>query len=146
MSLFDVYISVYDGVTDREGTVAFLRSFLFSKRHVSRILDLRTETDMDRRKAIKLSLPMATISGVFAPTRKVEYLQRHSGFICIDIDGKDNPDMTLADIRKAITSRKDVAYAALSVGGNGMFAIIPLAFPERHGEQFDALKKEFLEE
>lgn len=143
MSIFDQYISVYNGVTDNVGTYTLLGNFLRSKRHISRILDLRAETDEDRKKAIKLSLPMATVSGWFAPSRKIEHLQRHSGFICIDIDGKDNPDMTVEDVRRVLVSRSDVAYAGLSVGGKGMFALLPLAWPDRHGEQFDALKQEF---
>lgn len=145
MSIFDQYISVYNGVTDKEGTYTLLGNFLRSKRHISRILDLRAETDEDRKKAIKLSLPMATVSGWFAPTRKIEHLQRHSGFICIDIDGKDNPTLSVEDVRRVLVSRSDVAYAGLSVGGKGMFALLPLAWPDRHGEQFDALKQEFLD-
>lgn len=142
MSIFDQYISVYNGVTDNVGTYTLLGNFLGSKRHISRILDLRAETDEDRKKAIKLSLPMATVSGWFAPSRKIEHLQRHSGFICIDIDGKDNPEWTTDDMKQMLSLRDDVAYAALSVGGNGVFAILPLALPQRHGEHFDALKQE----
>lgn len=146
VSIFDQYISVYNGVTDNVGTTTLLGNFLRSKRHISRILDLRRETDERRKKAIKLSLPSGTASGWFAPERKIEYLQRHSGFICIDIDGKDNPDHTMEDVRGLLVSRDDVAYAALSVGGKGMFALLPLAWPDRHEEQFDALKLDFKEQ
>ena len=127
------------------GTYTLLGNFLGSKRHISRILDLRAETDESRKKAIKLSLPMATVSGWFSPSRKIEHLQRHSGFICLDIDEKDNPGRSIDEIRELLVSRDDVAYAALSVGGKGMFALLPLAWPERHGEQFDALKDEFMD-
>ena len=145
MSIFDQYISVYNGVTDNVGTYTLLSNFLGSKRHISRILDLRAETDEVRKKAIKLSLPMATVSGWFAPSRKVEHLQRHSGFICLDIDGKDNPGRSMDEIRELLCSRNDVAYASLSVGGNGMFAILPLAYPEKHTQHFDSLKQEFFD-
>lgn len=145
MSIFDQYISVYNGVTDNVGTYTLLGNFLGSKRHISRILDLRAETDESRKKAIKLSLPMATVSGWFSPSRKIEHLQRHSGFICLDIDEKDNPGRSIDEIRELLVSRDDVAYAALSVGGKGMFALLPLAWPDRHGEQFDALKDEFMD-
>lgn len=146
MSIFDQYISIYNGVTDRVGTTTMLGNFLRSKRHIDRILDLRRETDEERKKAIKLSLPSGTMSGWFAPARKIENLQSHSGFICIDIDGKDNPDRTLDEIRQILSSRPDVAYAALSVGGKGMFALIPLAWPDRHEEHFDSLKIDFNEQ
>lgn len=143
MSIFDVHISVYNGVTDNVGTVTYLSNFLGSKRHVERILALRAEEDQKRRGAMKKSLPCATISGVFHPTRNKDNLVQHSGFISIDIDGKDNPDRSLEFIRNALIGCPFVAYAALSVSGNGMFAIIPLAYPERHEEQFVALCKEF---
>lgn len=146
MSIFDQYISVYNGVTDNVGTYTLLGNFLGSKRHISRILDLRAETDESRKKAIKLSLPMATVSGWFSPSRKIEHLQRHSGFICLDIDEKDNPGRSIDEIRELLVSRDDVAYAALSVGGKGMFALLPLAWPDRHGEQFESLKIDFLEQ
>lgn len=142
MSIFDQYISVYNGVTDNVGTYTLLGNFLGSKRHISRILDLRAETDENRKKAIKLSLPMATVSGWFAPSRKIEHLQRHSGFICLDIDGKDNPEWTTDDMKQMLSLRDDVAYAALSVGGKGVFALLPLAYPQRHKEHFEALKQE----
>lgn len=146
MSVFNQYISVYNGVTDKEGCVTLLGNFLRSKRHVNRILDLRAETDMDRKKAMKLSLPAATVSGVFHPQRKAEHLQCHSGFICIDLDWKDNTMHTIDDMRSVLRNLPYVGYAALSVSGNGMYGIIPIAYPQKHGEHFDALKTEFLQD
>ena len=144
MSIFDVHISVYNGVTDNVGTVTYLSTFRGSKRHVERILALRAETDEARKRAMKLSLPAATVSGVFHPKRNDKNLVAHTGFISIDIDGKDNPEWTAENMKQALACRPDVAYAALSVSGNGVFGIIPIAYPQRHGEQFDALRQEFL--
>lgn len=144
-SLFDVKVSVYDGVTDRIGTVTYLRNFLYSVRHRDDVIALRSEKDPERRKALKLSLPAVTVSGLFYPKRKTECIKSHSGFICVDIDGKDNPGVSIRKMREVLCSRNDVAYASLSVGGNGMFAVIPLSMPRNHGQQFDALKKEFSE-
>lgn len=145
MSVLDVYISVYNGVTDNVGTVTYLSNFLGSKRHISRIQELRAEKDAKRRAAMKRSLPAATVSGIFHPTRAAENLVRHSGFISIDIDGEDNPGISVEDMRTALICRPYVAYAAMSVSGNGMFAIIPIARTdnEGHGAHFDALKEEF---
>lgn len=143
MSIFDVHISVYNGVTDNVGTVTYLSNFLGSKRHIERILAMRAETDEGRRGAMKKSLPAATVSGVFHPKRGADNLVEHTGFISIDIDGKDNPGKNLEAIRNALICRPYVAYAATSAGGNGMFAIIPLAYPDKHEEQFDALCKDF---
>lgn len=141
MSIFDRYISVYNGVTDRTGAVTLLGNFLFSKRHIGSIQALRRETDIACRKSMKLSLPMATVSGVFSPTRKIEYLQAHSGFICIDLDAKDNPHLSVEDMRRILSDDVHVAYASLSVSGEGMFGIIPLAYPNEQKRQFEALKQ-----
>lgn len=143
MSIFDKYISVYNGVTDNVGTVTYLSNFLGSKRHIDRILALRAEEDEARRGAMKKSLPAATVSGRFYPKRNEDNLVEHTGFISIDIDGKDNPERSIEYVRNALIGCPFVAYAAMSVSGNGMFAIIPLAYPDRHGEQFDALCKDF---
>ena len=143
--VLDVLISVYNGVTDKVGTVTYLSNFLGSKRHIERIEALRAEKDEKRRSAMKKSLPAATVSGVFHPTRRADNLVKHSGFISIDIDGKENPGVSLDDMRTALICRPYVAYAAISVSGNGMFAIIPIARTdnEGHGAHFDALKEEF---
>lgn len=144
-SILDKPVSVYNGVTDRIGVTVSLECFLRSRRHRDRIIELRSETDAARRKAIKLSLPACTVSGLFSPCRKVENLVRHSGLMCIDLDGKDNPDYTVDGMRKVLCSLPYVAYASLSVGAGGMFAIIPMAYPERQKEHFAALKHEFME-
>lgn len=96
-------------------------------------------------RAIKLALPQATVSGLFSPTRSAANMVRHSGFICIDIDSKDNLHLGgFGSLKEDVLARLPyVAYASLSVGGTGYFAIIPLKYPERHKEQFLMLKNEF---
>ena len=88
--IFDVEISVYNGVKDVYGTTCKLRDFLFSKKHVSEIERLRSLPTKEEKNEVKKRLPMACISGLFQPTRKAENLVRHSGLICVDIDRKDN--------------------------------------------------------
>lgn len=109
------------------------------------IQELRSTADPNQKKQIKLSLPQATISGVFAPTRSAENLVKHSGLICVDIDRKDNLhianfDTLIPDVLRHID---EVAYAAHSVSGNGYFAIIPLKYPEEHKAQFEKLVRVF---
>lgn len=137
-------VSVYRGVTDRKGRLCSLADFL-SNPDVAAITRLRATPDPRVRKAIKLALPQATVSGLFSPSRSAANLVRHSGFICIDIDGKDNLHLEGFDrLKQEVLARLPyVAYASLSVGGAGYFAIIPLMYPERHKEQFLMLKNEF---
>ena len=139
----NVPVSLYNGVKDNAGTVVPLSLFLSSKRHIGTIEALRHESDPEKRKRIKLSLPQATVSGVFSPSRRVDNLKSHSGLICIDLDGKQNEGHSLSYMRGVLESRKDVLFASLSVGGNGLFAIVPLAYPDKQKEQFYALRSEF---
>lgn len=109
------------------------------------INELRSCNDAHRRKQIKLSLPQATISGVFAPTRSAGNLVKHSGLICVDIDRKDNLHISNFDtlLEDVICHIEEVMYAAHSVSGNGYFLIIPLKYPARHKAQFNQLVRVF---
>ena len=89
MNFHDIEITVYKGVRDTIGHRSTLFKFLENVEYDA-IHELRSTTDANRKKQIKLSLPQATISGVFAPTRSAENLVKHSGLICVDIDRKDN--------------------------------------------------------
>ena len=144
MKFQDIEITVYNGVTDTVGHRSTLFKFL---EHVDydTIQELRSTTDPNRKKQIKLSLPQATISGVFSPTRSAENLVKHSGLICVDIDRKDNLHITNFDtlIADVLSHIEEVAYAAHSVSGNGYFVIIPLKYPEEHKAQFEKLIRVF---
>ena len=88
MNYFRKEISVYNGVSDNQGTIMSIGNFLFSKEYENTIKLLRHLSDKDERNAWKRQLPQATISGVFLPTRSTLNLSQHSGLICIDIDAK----------------------------------------------------------
>lgn len=143
-SVFDRPISLYRGVRDTVGTEVSLLNFLMSKRHKERILHLRSLSSKGERDREKLSLPLATVSGLFRPRRTSDNLVSHSGFICIDIDAKDNPTVhSMEDVRSLLTLRPEVAFASLSVSGTGMFAVIPLAQPRLHLQHFRSLESEY---
>lgn len=136
--ILDTPISIYDSVTDRSGHVGtlgdFLRLCIANKENVNR---LRRSMSDDEKKQIKTQLPAATISGVFEPTRATKNLTQHSGMICVDIDHCE-------DCGAVIRQLADIdicAYVSRSVSGHGVFAIIPLAYPDKHKQQFEALRR-----
>lgn len=140
----EIRISIYDGVTDRVGRVDSLKNFLFSRRHMVEIERLRSMQTKEERAVIKKSLPAACISGTFSPTRKTENLVKHSGFICVDIDRKDNQHIeNWDDLKQELRKLKEIAYIGVSVSGNGYFVIIPLRYPHAHKKQFEQLKIDF---
>ena len=144
MKFQDIQISVYRGVRDTKGHISTLFEFLNNIEYDA-IQELRSCTDQNRRKQIKLSLPQATISGIFSPTRAAGNLVRHSGLICVDIDGKDNPHIANFNtlIEDTLSQLEEVAYASRSVSGNGYFVIIPLKYPEAHKAHFEKLVRDF---
>lgn len=144
MDIFQTHISVYNGVTDNTGTRMPLGTFLFCKEYKDDILRLRAVFDKEKRNALKRSLPQATISGVFYPTRAKNNLSQHSGLICVDIDAKDNPDiLDWETLKQDLSVLPQIAYCALSVSGKGLFLVIPLRYPEKHLQQFRQLQIDF---
>ena len=144
MSIFQNQISVYNGVTDNIGTTTSLGNFLFCKEYKGEILKLRTIANKDERNVIKRTLPQATISGVFSPTRAKNNLSQHSGLICVDIDAKDNPEIKDWErLKQDLSMLPQIAYCALSVSSKGVFVIIPLRYPQKHLLQFRQLQMDF---
>ena len=143
-SFQEIEITVYRGVKDRIGHLSTLHDFLTNV-DMSAIEELRSCDDDERKRQIKMSLPQATISGVFSPTRSAENLVRHNGLICVDIDRKDNEHIENFDtlIEDVLSRIEEVAYAAHSVSGKGYFVIIPLRYPQLHKAQFEQLVRVF---
>lgn len=119
-------------------------------------LDQQIKSVKQQAEHVKRSLPCATISGLFQPTRKEENLVQHSGFMCIDLD--DHVNTRTSDNKVSVHSQcldnlfdvlRDlpwVLYAAHSVGGRGYFVLIPIGpIDEQHTHQwyFECLQIEF---
>ena len=145
-SIFDRKISWFTSMRDVEPKDTTLGEFLaMGVEYREQLERLRSCRNADERKYLKIQLPQATISGVFQGMRKADNLVAHSGLICVDIDAKDNPDVSdFEHLKENVLSRiEEVAYAAHSVGGKGYFVILKLAYPGRHAAQCRELKKDF---
>ena len=143
-SLFDTKISYYSNVEDNVGTEIFLRDFLFCDKYKEQIEHIRSIKDEEQQKSLKKQLPLATISGTFAPTRKAENLVSHSNLLCVDIDKKDNMSVPWFDnLKNEWHNIPQILYAAHSVRGEGWFAIFHIAYPEKHRAHFEALQRDF---
>lgn len=106
---------------------------------------IRRETDSAKRKALKGRLPCITPAGTF--TYKSDAgLKAHSGLAQFDIDPEKNPwlnERNAPSFRDQIINLSCVAYAALSASGKGVWGVVRLAYPDRHGEQYEALIFDF---
>lgn len=124
-----------------------LRTWLTDDQHWNAIQQIRACRDEQEQKRLKLSLPAITPAALLttrAGTVPIEdALLQHSGFIGLDIDGKDNPDHNMIRLRAEIARIKQVAYCGLTVRGNGLWLLIPIADPKRHLAHYEALKHTF---
>lgn len=121
-----------------------LFDFLDNPKYKEYVATIRSLNDPKEIKSIKSDLPCVTVSGEFS-IRKARGLIRHSGYICLDIDGKDNPQITDVERqRDEIAKIPNVAYCSLSVSGKGLFCLVPvpnlIPHPELHKEYFKALQ------
>lgn len=120
-----------------------LFEWLKSDKHKSLVEKIRNEANLHKQSLMKQQLPCITPSGVFIK-RAANGLEKHSGFICIDIDKKDNLNVdNFADLKKLIKQLDCVAYCSLSASGEGYFVLISISKPEKHKEHFESLKLDF---
>ena len=85
-----------------------------------------------RHEASKKKLPCFTASGTFS-RRAAKNLIAHSGLIQLDLDGKDNPDWSVEDMREIVEADPHTRFAAISPSGDGIKALIRIpANPDTH--------------
>jgi VirE N-terminal domain./Primase C terminal 2 (PriCT-2). len=88
------------------------------------IKKIRAEESKEAKSSLKKQLPAATISGRFERRRAAAEISHYNGLICLDFDeGDGNPPPE--QMKGDLSQFSQVAYASLSVGGRGVFAIIP---------------------
>ena len=65
--------------------------------------------------------------------------------IAVDIDAKDNEGVSIEEMRKKINSLPFVMYSSMSVGGRGMYALIPILEDNKNDFKgvFKALESDF---
>ena len=132
---------MYKSYWDTVSTPIRLADFVYNHDYDNQIDRIREMSDKAERDAAKAALPCIMVSCV-SENRNAG---KHTGLICIDIDGKDNPEITdwPKFIRHDLRKLEIIAYAGLSVSGQGCFAIIPISYPSRHEAHFKALQEDF---
>ena len=65
--------------------------------------------------------------------------------IAVDLDAKDNENITIEEMRKRVNSLPYVMYSSLSIGGKGMYALIPISESNKNDFKgvFNALNEDF---
>lgn len=138
--VFEIEVSLFDGYREaRPSQTVSLLDFVLNSTCKERILEIRRCEKPKYRSVLKSRLPAVTPSGIFEKRSKA-CLIRHSGVICVDIDGKENP--TVTDFEALKSEFKNLAgcfYAGVSASGQGVFLLVRIATPEAHVAHFRAL-------
>lgn len=143
MSVLNVQVSCFRNYNDTKPINIGLMTFLNSKKYVPHVERIRLINDKNERDKLKAQLPAITPSGIFSKRGK-EYLIKHSGLICIDIDYKDNQHIgNFSELKAELCKLPEIAYCGLSVSGRGFWLLIPIQYPSKHDYQFEALKADF---
>ncbi|GAB3334159.1 hypothetical protein GCM10027299_42220 [Larkinella ripae] len=123
-----------------------MSSWLTSSKWYPKQLEIRAlkRSDEKRYQLEKTNhLPAATMSGEF-DYREASGLIKHSGFICLDIDRKDNlQSANFYELKAQFQNIQNVAYCGWSLSGEGYFILIPIAEPDRHSEYFEFFRNLF---
>lgn len=138
-------VSIYRNAKDTTSTLTVpLLKWLTSKQHLPLQEKIRAAKDKAEKAKLKANMPMITPSGIFSQRRQ-DCLLKHSGFISIDIDRAATNEFITnwQDLPSILTRLKNIAYFGRSVGGEGFWALIPIAFPEKHKAHFRALQQAF---
>jgi hypothetical protein len=90
-------------------------------------------------RSSKDQLPYVTLSGKFNE-RKISGLIKHSGYLCMDIDDVDDPEM----LKSLLCVDKYVYAAFVSVSGKGLAVLFKIN-PEKHAEAFEGLAQYLFE-
>ena len=143
-----IRVSVFENYFTQKplGDVDLIKWFKTAK-FKEQVIAFRTTSNEKVRQRIKRNLPCITPSGIFK-TRSRDGLVQHTGFICIDIDHKDNgvfgPEWF--EKKKLVAKTFDsLLCASMSISGNGLYLIFRIAHPDMHLAQFDALVREIYE-
>ena len=132
-------ISIYNGAKDTKSTETiaidlFLES-VKNGRWQDIVLPIRAIGDKEIRNEAKKKALAVTISGAFKE-RKDEAIEKHSGYIGIDIDEITNFNAQ----RRILQSDKYVYALFASISGRGLCAIFKIA-PAKHRDSFNGISE-----
>lgn len=87
-------------------------------------------------------IPSCVCKGKTGKAKNVEHV---NPLIAVDIDAKDNEGVKLETMRTKINSLPYIMYSSLSVGGKGMYALLPIAEENKNDFKavFNALNEDF---
>lgn len=127
------------------GDVSLLDAIQLGEKYKENIQQLRQidrNTNEKEYKRLKLQMPMHTVSCLCGNSAKE--INKYTNLVCIDIDAKDNPQLTIEDLRKKVNSLPYTLFSSKSVGGKGLYILIAVdGEKEAFIPHFKALQNDF---
>jgi len=117
-------------------------------KQVAKVRDFIQASDKASADSWKRMLPAVSISGTISDGMRKQAVQEgrfiHSGYIQLDIDGKDNPDIKLDLIAKTLQADQRIVAVFQSPSGTGIKGIARiLPDASKHKESFFAVEEHF---
>jgi hypothetical protein len=142
-SVLNIEISMFADARSTTPKTVILLDWLKDESFLRLQERVRACATKNEKDIVKKDMPCITPSGLFSKRGK-DYLIQHSGFIAIDIDGKDNTHISnFFDLKNKLCKLSQVAYCGLSVSGQGYWALIPIAHPDKHEKHYQFLEDYF---
>lgn len=141
--MFEEKVSAFKNYYSEPKTITlcqWLKSCKEGSRFAKQVLEYRQTGD----ERLKKSLPMVTVGAECSGGRKLENVIHRTGWIALDIDGKDNPGIGSAEcLRNEVAKITNVAFVSLSTGGKGVWALVKVSDPMRIPDHFAMLLEDF---
>lgn len=101
------------------------------------------ESEYKQAKAKVLSYTPSCYCPIGGTAKDVEHV---NPLIAVDIDEKDNKGLSIEEMRTKINSLPFIMYSSISVGGRGMYALIPILEANKNDFKavFNALNEDFI--
>ncbi|GGC18278.1 hypothetical protein GCM10011386_07720 [Parapedobacter defluvii] len=114
-----------------------LYDVLFQPLQPELITAIRSEPDKDKRKQLKQGLCAITPSALCKGGRRAEHVISHTGLMAFDIDDiSGDTDRYF----RMIKQNRHTLYLGMSASGNGLWGLIPITYPEKHSQHFEAMR------
>lgn len=140
-------ISYYDNIASPIPTPIPMRDFLANcttkalwRPQIEALRLAATDPERARRKK---RLPAVTLSARYDGRRRAESLKTINPYICIDIDAKDNPMLTTADMKQLAHNTGASLATLTSCSGRGVFCICPVRDLRYVQDNFLSLRQYF---
>ncbi|MFN7118378.1 MAG: BT4734/BF3469 family protein [Saprospiraceae bacterium] len=142
-SILDVTVSAFRNYESVHPKDVNLLTCLTSNKYAKKVDLIRSMEDKATRDKWKAQLPAITPSGTFSKRGK-DFLIQHSGLIQADIDIHHNEHLKdFFNLKKELAQLPEIAYCGLSVSGRGFWVLVPIAYPDKHEQHFEALRQDF---